>query len=98
MSGMPTKIQRTWNLADINFATLFLIDTLTCALAFDVAELMDVQGQWLSEALRPRFVIPQLIGPHLQIFQNVLNQTFAKEELRLFEPLLARMKHHTVNP
>jgi hypothetical protein len=81
----------------VNYATLFLLDSLACALAFDVPDLMDLQHEWLKEAMPPRLVMPQLIGKHLQIFADVLDKTFTKEQIRLFAPLIERMKNHTYN-
>ena len=92
------KVHRTWDTAHVNYATLFLLDSLACALAFDVPDLMDLQHEWLKEAMPPRLVMPQLIGKHLQIFADVLYKTFTKEQIRLFAPLIERMKNHTYNP
>lgn len=77
----------------MNYATLFLIDSLLCALAFDVPELMDLQNRWLKEAMPPRSVMPELIGKHLQIFEAVLLKKFSKEQNRFFAPLIERMKN-----
>ena len=96
MASSP-KAHRTWDTAHVNEATLFLIDSLACALAFDVPDLMDLQHQWLKEAMPPRAVTSALIGKHLQIFDRVLNKKFSKEQLRLFTPLIERLKNHTIH-
>ena len=91
------KAHRPWDTAPVNDATLFLIDSLACALAFDVPDLMDLQHQWLKEALPPRSVMPHFIGKYLQIFEAVFRQKFTKEQSRFFVPLIERMKNHTDN-
>jgi DNA-binding transcriptional MerR regulator/methylmalonyl-CoA mutase cobalamin-binding subunit len=91
--GSSPKAHRNWDASHVNYATLFLIDSLACALAFDVPELMDSQNQWLKEAMPPRSVMPQLIGKHLQIFESVLLKKFTKEQNRFFAPLIERMKN-----
>ncbi len=96
MASSP-KTHRQWDTAHVNYATLFLVDSLVCALAFDVPDLMDSQNQWLKEAMPPRSVMPQLIGKHLQIFESVLLKKFTKEQNRFFTPLIERMKNHTYN-
>ena len=85
------RAHRQWDAAQVNFSTLFLIDSLACALAFDAAELIDAQRQWLHAAMPPRSVTPPLIARHLQIFASALRKTFTKEQMRLFEPLAERM-------
>jgi hypothetical protein len=86
------KGQRKWDAAQMNYATLFLIDSLAGALAFDAAELMDSQREWLTEAMPPRSVMPELIDRHLRIFERVLSKTFTNGQMRLFEPLIERVK------
>jgi DNA-binding transcriptional MerR regulator len=92
ISTLP-RTHRKWDTSDVNYATLFLIDSLLCALAFDVPELMDLQNRWLKEAMPPRSVMPELIGKHLQIFEAVLLKKFSKEQNRFFAPLIERMKN-----
>lgn len=93
METLPPSLQRKWDTANLNFATLFLVDALTCALAFDVPDLMDLEHAWLGEAMPPRAVSPQLIAKHLQIAGTVLRKILP-EQMRLLEPLLERMKNH----
>lgn len=85
------KAHRQWDATRINHATLFLIDALACALAFDVPDL-DAQRHWLDDAMPPHAVTPQLIAKHSEIYANVLKKSLTKEQMRLFEPLLERMK------
>lgn len=92
LNSITAKNHRTWDATSLNFATLFLIDTLVCALAFDAPDLIDVQREWLKQAMSPRSVTPQLIGKHLEIFERTLNKTLPKEPARLFAALIERMK------
>jgi hypothetical protein len=77
----------------INFATLFLVDAVTSALAFDVPELMDTEHAWLNEMMRQRAVPTELLAKHLDTFVRVLRQSFSKEHHRLYQPLVARMNN-----
>ena len=79
----------------MNYATLFLIDALSGALAFEVPELMDELQQWLKDAMPSRAVMPQAIGKHLNVFERTLNQMLSKEHAQVVAPLLERMKNHT---
>jgi hypothetical protein len=88
---MP-KAHRIWDAVFMNYATLFLVDSLACALAFDAPELMDAQREWLGEAMPPRAVKPAVIANHLQVLASVLSKTFTKDQAQLFEPLVERMK------
>lgn len=87
------KANRQWDTAQVNYATLFLIDSLACALAFDAPELIDMQRHWLADAMSPRLVTQPLIAQHLKVFARVLSEAIAKEAMRLFEPLIERMKN-----
>jgi MerR family transcriptional regulator, light-induced transcriptional regulator len=97
MNALPARLQPDWDATDLNFATLFLVDSLGCALAFDVPELMDHQNQWLQDAMPPRAVHRDLVVKHLEVFVRILEKTFSKEQNRLFKPLVARMANHSEN-
>jgi len=84
---------RTWNVNDINFATLFLIDAVTCALAFGVPELMDTERAWLDEMMPSRAVPAELVTQHLETFARVLGQSFSKGHNQLYQSLIERMKN-----
>ena len=73
----------------LNKVTLSMVDSLSCALAFDVPDLMD-EHSWL--AAPP--TMPVLIGMHMRIFQLVLGSTFTKEQNRFTAPLIERMHSH----
>lgn len=92
MATLAPTHARTWDASAINFATLFLVDAVTCALAFDVPELMDTERAWLDEMMRQRAVPVELLAKHLDTFARVLEQSFSKESYRLYQPLVARMK------
>jgi DNA-binding transcriptional MerR regulator len=94
MATLPSNLQRKWNATDINSATLFLVDALSSALAFDAPESMDSERVWLHEAMPPRAVHYDLVAKHLQMFASVLVRTFSKEQNRLYHPLVERMKNH----
>lgn len=91
MATLPSN-HRKWNVNDVNWATLFLVDALTAALAFDVPELMDREREWLHQAMPPRAVPRGLIQKHLDIFARGLERIFSQDRNRLYQPLLARMK------
>ncbi len=82
----------TWDAVQLSAATVFLIDSLACALAFDVPELMDLQRHWLAAAMPARSVPPQLIDHYLDIVNRVLQKQLTKEHAQPFVPLLERLK------
>lgn len=92
MAALPPNLQRQWDATQMNYATLFLIDAFSAALAFDVPELMDAERAWLKEAMPPRAVPAGLIVKHIETFARVLGQLFPKEQNRLYQPLVERMK------
>ncbi len=92
IATLPATLQRKWDTANINFATLFLVDALSCAVAFEVPDLMDWEHQWIMEAMPPRSVSPSLIAKHLETFKMILRKSFSGDELRLLYPLIRRME------
>lgn len=94
MASGSAKPPREWNASNINYATLFLVDAISCALAFDVPELMDLEHEWLREAMPPRAISPQIIAKHFQISESIMHKSFSADQLRLLNPLLERMKNH----
>ena len=94
MGTLPSNLQRKWNTTDLNHATLFLVDVLSSALAFGVPELMDMERAWLKEAMPPRAVPAELIVKYIGTFARMLGQLFPKEQNRLYQPLVERMKNH----
>lgn len=76
----------------LSFATLYLVDALSCALAFDVPELMDWHREWLKEAMPPRAVSAQALAEHRKAMAHVLGKALVSEDARQFQPLLSRME------
>jgi len=76
----------------LGFATLFLIDAVACALAFDLPELMDAQADWLRELLPPRAVNPALLLEHLSAFEQAAGGILNKVTHAQARALLARMR------
>lgn len=83
---------RAWTVPDINFATLFLIDTITCALAFDVPELMNAERSWGDQMMLERGVPKELVEKYCDTLAHVLTESFSKEKNHLYQPLIARIK------
>jgi len=83
-----------WTSEDLNFATLFLIDVLACALAFDAPDLMDLHRTWLRGMLLPRGVALPLIAAHLESVARVLNKVLQADDAQQFKLLLARMEEN----
>lgn len=75
----------------LSYATLYLVDALSCALAFDVPELIDWHREWLKEAMPPRAVSTQALAEHRKAIAHVLGKALTSEDARQFQPLLARM-------
>jgi DNA-binding transcriptional MerR regulator len=92
MAALPPNLQHTWNANDVNFATLFLVDALSAALAFDVPELMNAERVWLDEIMPARAVSVELIDQHIETFARVLSKALPPEQNRLVQPLVTRMK------
>lgn len=75
----------------LSYGTLYLVDALSCALAFDVPELMDLHREWLNEAMPPHAVSSQALAEHRKAIARVLGKALAVEDVRQFQPLLSRM-------
>ncbi len=95
LAGAPMSTRRGWQAADLNYATLYLLDALSCALVFAVPELMDVQKAWLEEAMLPRQVSPQLIRKHIEMVGRELQKNLTPEEGELAYPLLERLADYS---
>ncbi len=94
VARIPAHAARMWDERDLNFATLFLVDTLACAHIFDTPELMDLHRTWLSATLHSREIAPQLMQMHRETFAHVLTRELGVEDARRFKELLARMEDH----
>lgn len=73
-------------------ATLFLLDTLACALAFDAPELIDAEGAWLNQTLPLHAVPPTLVAQHLDAFTRVTNAILASADARALKAFLSRLR------
>ncbi len=84
-SGIPTP---RYAMVD---PTLFLIDALSSALAFDVSELMDLQGAWIRDLLTAHGINPQVLSQHLDSFARACRDLLNQEQARLVAPLVDRL-------
>jgi len=78
-------------IGQIGAATVHLIDLLTCALAFDVPELMDDQAQWVHTALGPRGVTPLMFRAHQDAFSIATRHALGAESAKAALELLDRL-------
>lgn len=84
--------QQEWVEAQsMTMPTLFLIDLLSGGLAFDVPELVDAQGFWLTQMLAPRGVSAQQLKRYLAIFARVVRRTLDNDTARSIVLLLERL-------
>lgn len=72
--------------------TLFFIDALSSALAFDVPELMDEQVVWLRQALPPRNVGMELLKEYIKTFRRAARQNLEADTANHVEELLDRLQ------
>ncbi|MCA1554228.1 MAG: MerR family transcriptional regulator [Chloroflexi bacterium] len=72
--------------------TLFLLDGLASALAFDVPELMTSEGQWLNAAMPPRVVRPAMLRMHVDATRQAIERTLDPSEAKLAVALLGRLR------
>ena len=91
MANVSTKHRRIMNLEEVHTATLYLVDSLTSALAFDAPAIIDLDRAWLAQAMPPRAVSSELIARHIEIFARALERTLG-EPARQFKPLIARLQ------
>lgn len=92
MPARGSNAERSTRSEQLSYATLYLLDALSCALAFDVPELMDRHREWLKEAMPPRAVSAQALAEHRKTIARVLGKALAAEDGRQFQPLLSRME------
>lgn len=72
--------------------TLFVMDTLIGALAFQVTELVDMQAHWLTQFL-PSYGIPLVqLEQYWASFVHVLRRHLDKDTVRQVGPLLERFR------
>ncbi|MBI5302710.1 MAG: MerR family transcriptional regulator [Chloroflexi bacterium] len=80
-----------WRAEDLRMAGLYLTDSLASALAFDVPDLMELDGRWLKQMLSPRAVPPDAVVNHIKLFSRALSRALGSEHASAFKPLLARL-------
>ena len=86
--------ERSARSQQISYATLYLVDALACALAFDAPELMDLDRDWLKEAMPTRAVSAQALTQHRDAVARILGRTLSNDDARPFKTLLARMEEN----
>lgn len=91
-AGLTPGARRRWPPERFDEPTLYLIDTLVCALAFEVPELVDLQRNWLKNALPPREVATVLVVRHLKVFGRTLAKILGRDSAALYYPLLERLE------
>lgn len=91
MANVSTKHRRVLHPEELHAATLYLVDSLACALAFGAPTIIDLERAWLAQAMPPRAVSSELIARHIEIFARALERTLG-EPARQFKPLIARLQ------
>lgn len=90
-SERTNKSQRWLDAQGLTMPTLFLIDALSSALAFQVPDLVDAQRFWLTQVMPPHGVSAQLINLYLDSFtraaKHSLEQDTAQQVAGLIEHL-----------
>ncbi|MGB8647192.1 MAG: MerR family transcriptional regulator [Anaerolineae bacterium] len=71
--------------------TLFLVDAVASALAFETPGLMDLQGAWIRNLMTAHGVDPRMLQHHLQSFVGGCRQVLEREQVRLINPLVERL-------
>jgi methanogenic corrinoid protein MtbC1 len=72
--------------------TLFFVDALISAIAFDVPELVDEQVRWLNKALPPRGVERQPLKEYIETFRRVAHQNLETDTTPQVSMLLDRFQ------
>jgi DNA-binding transcriptional MerR regulator len=81
----------------MTFGFLNLVDSLACALAFDVPELMERQGTWLKEFMTSRTIKGEWVSRSLEAFARTTEKNQSADAVKLIRPLLERL-HDSVRP
>ncbi len=76
---------------DLHMAGLYLADSLSSALAFDIPELIDLDRRWLHQVLSPRAVPTEAVQGHIRVFSQLMNQVLRAEHAQVFKPLIAQL-------
>lgn len=75
----------------LSFATLYLLDALACALAFDVPELMEAHKEWLGAVMPARGVSAEALETHRKAVMRALQRALV-DEADPFQSLLERLE------
>jgi hypothetical protein len=81
----------------MTYGMLNLVDSLACALAFDVPELMERQGTWLKEFMTSRAIKGEWFSRSLEAFARTTENSLSADAVKLVRPLLERL-HDSVRP
>lgn len=92
-----TTLSRHPQARGMSYGMLNLVDTLACALAFDVPELMEHQGTWLKEFMTSRAIKSEWVSRSLEAFARATEKSLNADAVRLVRPLLERL-HDRVRP
>jgi hypothetical protein len=76
--------------ATMTQAALFLTDMVSCALAFDIPELMDVEGMWLYDLLTPRQVPAPVLHQFLNLYGASAKRFLSKASAKMIHALVMR--------
>jgi methanogenic corrinoid protein MtbC1 len=92
-----TLLSRHPQARGMNYGMLNLVDTLACALAFDLPELMEHQGTWLKEFMTSRGIKGEWVSRSLDAFARATEKSLTADAVKLVRPLLERL-HASVRP
>lgn len=90
-SERAIKSQRRSATQELTIPTLFLIDALSSALAFQVRDLVDAQRFWLTQAMPPHGVSAQLINLYLDSFTRAAKHSLEPDTARQVTGLIERL-------
>ncbi len=74
------------------FGVLNLVESLSCAMAFDAPELMDAQGAWIADFLTSRSIPAGWAASATEICGRACAKLLSADASRLANPLLERMR------
>lgn len=76
----------------LSIPTLFLVDALSSALAFDLPELMDRQGAWLRGLLVARGIELETLDRYLGVFEKISARTLSRTVSASVKELMHRFE------
>jgi hypothetical protein len=90
-SERTNKLQRRLDAQELTMPTLFLIDALSSALAFEVPDLMNAQRFWLTQVMPPHGVNAQLINRYLDSFTRAAKHSLEPDTAQQVAGLIERL-------